>query len=104
MKKLAETSVNLNRQLHGILQYPDSKMRIPMLCCSYSVFKQDVLDAVKDCSEEEVNGFEQLVDSYAADGLALMCSGYTAEESDTCGPVLRKIPKWNKPFIKKTFS
>lgn len=78
-------------------------MKIPMICCSYSVFKQGALDALKGCSEDEVNGFEQLVDSYAADGLALMCNGYTNEESDVCKPVLKKIPVWNKPFIKKAF-
>ncbi len=103
LKELTQVTVDLNRQLHGILQYSDPKMRIPMICCAYTTFKPASLETLKGCSEDEVTGFEHLIDSYAADGLSLVCSGYTAEESDVCNSVLKKIPKWNKPFIRKAF-
>ncbi len=92
----------MNRRLHGVLQHPDRKLRIPMVCCSYNLFKPAALSTLKGCSEAEVAGFEQLVDSYAADGLALLCSGYT-EESDTCESVLKVIPNFTGLLKRKAF-
>lgn len=93
----------LNRQWHGIPLFPEARQRIPMICCSYSAFKQVALSALSDCTTAEQATFEALMDSYAADGLSLMCGGYSVEESDVCGPILERIPKWEGPFRRKVF-
>ncbi|KAH9394153.1 hypothetical protein TYRP_021287 [Tyrophagus putrescentiae] len=91
----------INRQWHGIKLFPDAKMRLPMICCTYSVFKRGMLEPLeKRCTEKEVTNFERLIDSYASEGLNLLCSDYT-EDSDRCAPLLKKIPKWTKAIKTK---
>lgn len=66
----------------------------------YFDWKQCTLEAYRNkgpkvCPEASVTGYESLIDAYAIDVLRLLCGDYT-EDSDKCGPLMRKIPKGQK--------
>lgn len=87
--------VRLNKLFYAVKVYPIKKEKIPLLCCNYFIFKQLVLEKLTDCTEAEVTGTEQLIDTFSADGINLVCDSST-KASDQCDRLLKKLPNYEK--------
>ncbi|KAH9408402.1 hypothetical protein TYRP_012075 [Tyrophagus putrescentiae] len=102
-KGLEKIFEQMNRDFHGIKSFEDPKLRIPLACCNYFKFKQNVVNLLTGrCSDSNVREAETLIDGYAHDILQLLCGDYT-EESDRCNKIIGKTPKYSKPLNYKVF-
>lgn len=100
--KLDEFMDIMTREFHGIRNYRESKLRIPLACCSYFKFKRNVIDLVQQKCSNQATEMEGLIDGYAHDILNLVCGDYS-EDSDKCKTIESKTPKWKKPLESKNF-
>lgn len=92
----------MTREFHGIRTYKDSKLRLPLACCSYYKFKHNLVEHIQQHCPTQVTEMEALIDGYAHDILNLVCGEYT-EDSDKCKTIVAKTPKWKKALESKNF-
>ncbi|CAG2109085.1 unnamed protein product [Medioppia subpectinata] len=84
-------------EIQGSENYPDVKMKLPLVCCNFYKFKECIINHGTKvgeplCKESHIEETERIIGGYANDVLALVCGDYT-EDSDKCGKILPKTPK-----------
>jgi len=92
-------------------QYPDHKLKLPLVCCHFYIFKDCVLDVFTKvgsptCTEKSNEFYEDVISRSAIDTLKLMCGDFADEGSDKCEGLLKKyekLPKattdWRSPLL-----
>src|SRR5699024_11470548 len=78
---------------------------LPILCCNYFKLKDLLVDIFvrNGCSEKATAEFEKLIESYASDGLNLIC-GEFVDDSDRCSSIVVQTPKRSEEHTSELLS
>jgi len=111
MKGTTKCMQGWNTAISIAKQYPDDKMKLPLVCCHYYIFKDCTIKVFEKvgapkCNEKSNDFYEDVISRSAIDTLKLMCGEFADEGSDKCDGLLKKyeqLPKittkWKSPLL-----